>query len=225
MILNTKNLTPEELNKLKFKSGFIVLDGPNGAGKSTLQKKISDYLNSKGKENLLTREPGGTETGKKIREILLNQIDYKLEPFSEIYLFCADRTEHINKVILPALKENKIVISDRYYYSTIAFQAYGRKLNLNDTKCMVEKVVENCLPDLTFILDVEPKTGLQRTTSRNNNEIDSFESEKIEFHQNLRTGFLELAKNCKENCVIIDANKDAENVWMQVKQVIDIWLN
>lgn len=221
MKVNLSNLK-DNLNNSK---GFLVLDGPNGAGKSTLQKKISDYLTEKGISSKKTREPGGTETGQKIREILLGQSKVKLEPLSEIYLFCADRTEHIHKVIVKALNNNEKVICDRYYYSTIAFQVYGRGLDANKTTKLIEEVVENHKPDLALILDIDPKAGLKRTKERGDSEEDSFEQEELKFHKDLRVGFLELADKCNEPCYVLDANQNEDDLWEQTKPVIDIWLN
>lgn len=219
-------LNQEKLKKsLHECKGFLVIDGPNGAGKSTLQKKIANYLEQRGIANKTTREPGGTENGQKIRQILLGQSTYKLEPDSEVYLFCADRTEHIHKVIVPAIKRNEKVICDRYYYSTIAFQVYGRGLDALKTTRLIEEVVAGHKPDLTLILDIDPAEGLKRTSSRGNQEEDSFEQEELKFHKELRKGFLELADKCKEPCYVLNANQDEEKLWEETKPLIDIWLN
>jgi len=206
-------------------SGFIVIDGLNGAGKSTLQKHLAEYLVSQKIYPILTREPGATPLGKTLRELLLNPQE-PLAPLSEVFLFAADRSEHVNKVIIPGIKSKKIVISDRYYYSTIAFQGYGRGLEVNQLLELNLLATQKVRPDLAIILDLEPSQGLSRAQSRSGSsaEKDSFESEELEFHKRLRNGFLEMAKNLPEPFLVLNAAKSQEQIFAELKPVIDNWI-
>lgn len=212
-----------DLNEFKSKknNGFIVLDGLNGSGKGTLQKKIETYLTKNNQKSILTREPGGSAIGTVLRELVLSS-HYKLDPISEVLLFNAERREHVKKIIEPNL-ENKIkVICDRYYYSTLAFQGAGRGLDINFLKQVNERVVENTKPDLVIILDVDPVVGLKRTASRK--EEDKFESEKVDFQQRLRQGFLQMASELEENFVVLDANQSQDMVWNNCLPWIESWV-
>jgi dTMP kinase len=228
MLLTLADLEQQKF-KLKFGKGFLVLDGPNGAGKSTLQTKIINYLAEIDRLAISTREPGGTEFGQTIRSLILGQkSNDQLDPWTEVFLFSADRNEHIQKKIIPALQANKIVVCDRFYYSLIAFQGYGRGLHLDDINIINQQVVKNCLPDLVLLLDLDPKVGLDRTKKRSsetvNAEEDAFEREALEFHTKLRNGFLEIAQNCQEPCLLVDATRSAEQVWETTKKIIDHWI-
>lgn len=207
-------------------SGFLVLEGVNGAGKGTQQAKISEYLSSRGVAVHLTREPGATALGLKLREILLSQNSEKLDPWSELFLFLADRAEHVSKVILPKLRSGTLVICDRYYYSTLAFQGYGRGLDLGELLDANLAAVRNVLPDLCILLDLEPKLGLQRSSQRTSaqGEHDSFESEELAFHTRLREGFLHLASNLGERFLVLDAAQSPDQIFDQIRPVLDLWL-
>ncbi|MCL4119004.1 UNVERIFIED_CONTAM: hypothetical protein GTU68_029893, partial [Idotea baltica] len=201
---------------------FLVLEGVNGAGKTSLLNKISDYISNLKFEVVKSFEPGSSKAGIEIRKLILSG-EYNLNSLSETFLFAADRTEHVNKVIKTNLEKNKIVISDRYYYSSIAFQGYGRKQDLDFIKQVNQKACSGTYPDLVILLDLDPKVGLQRTKKRQDDSKDSFEDEEIEFHNNLREGFLEIAKSSNENFLIINAEKTEEEIWLQVKDVLDLW--
>ncbi|RME60308.1 MAG: dTMP kinase, partial [Candidatus Dadabacteria bacterium] len=167
-------LEPEKVSFTKPK-GFLVVEGVNGAGKTTYIKHLVNYLLKEGISPEVTFEPGGTQVGEKIRAILLGQNSYKLSPLSELFLFAADRAEHINKKIKPLLAEKKVVISDRYYYSTTAFQGYGREIPLEIVETINRLAVQDVYPDLVILLDLEPSIGLQRIVkSREEKSSDSF---------------------------------------------------
>lgn len=205
--------------------GFIVVDGVNGAGKGTLIRSINDYIIHRGIPLLLTREPGGTPLGEAIRALLLENRAKSRKPMSETLLFIADRAEHVETVIKPALKKKQLVISDRFYYSTLAFQGYGRGLDLEVLEKMNLYAIDGCLPDCVIILDLDPKVGLERTQSRSSSEKDSFEQEKLQFHNKIRRGFLAMAEKLPEQFVVLDGSQKAEAVFTQAKVVIDRWLN
>lgn len=208
-------------------SGLLVVDGVNGAGKSTLISKIDSYLSSRGHTTTLTREPGcAGGIGPEIRRLLLTRDNYSISPLGELFLFAADRTEHVSQVIRPALARGEIVISDRYYYSTTAFQGYGRGLDLNLVQSINNAAIQGMLPDMAIFLDLDPIEGLKRTALRQEDsaDTDSFESEKIEFHRRLREGFLKIADECTEPIVVIDATPSPEDVFARITPALDRWL-
>ncbi len=222
MIVNLENLGLDKLN------GFLVFDGVNGAGKSTALTRSLNYLNSLGIQGLQTREPGATTLGKALRQLLLEQSKMTSNALTESFLFAADRAQHVAEVIQPALKRGEVVLSDRFYYSTIAFQGYGRESDPAQLITLNHLAIQNTFPDLVFLFDLEPEVGLARTLSRNSGETDKFESEQLAFHQRLRAGFLKQAAELKEKFIIIDAAKDAETVWQNIKLILDkyaaVWL-
>lgn len=214
-------------HQFKNPSGFIVIDGVNGAGKTTLQTKLAEFLSGKGIRSFLTREPGSTELGKKLREILLSSTQEKLSTTSELLLFAADRAEHVEKVIKPKLAEQMAVLCDRYSYSTIAFQGYGRGLDLNLINSINQIATGGLTPDLLLLLDLDPALGLQRGKARDKAAAackDKFENEDLEFHTRIRNGFLQIAATIEEPCFVIDAAKGAESVFAQAKESIAAWL-
>ena len=206
--------------------GFLVLDGVNGAGKSTLLEQIKQIVAQANRPMLSTREPGATAVGSTIRSLVLNSQE-RLSPEAELFLFAADRAEHVTKVIQPALQKKQIVLCDRYFYSTEAFQGYGRGLNLKAVQSANELAVKDCLPDLVVLLDLDPATGLRRTKSRGDSVTgrDSFEEEELAFHTRLRQGFLTIANQRPEPFLVVDASVSPEQVLAQVRPVIENWIN
>jgi len=184
---------------------LITIEGIEGSGKSTLAKGLYNKLREKGFPALLTWEPGGTEVGEKIREILL--FSENLSPWTELLLFLASRKEHVEKKILPALREGKIVICDRFFDSTIAYQGFGRDLPLRILKRINKIVTDNLKPNLTFLLDISPEKGLKRIKKR-----DRIEKEDFEFHKKVREGYLKIAKRAKKRIFVIDGEKEPNYV-------------
>ncbi len=206
--------------------GFLVLDGVNGAGKSSLQKRISDYLKKASLDVVCTREPGGTPVGNTLRQILLEAKTSRVSAEAEVFLFSADRFIHVSQVIMPALEASKVVVSDRYCYSTLAFQGYGRGVSLQFIEELNQLATGSLLPDLVILLDLDPEVGLERTLKRNQaHGADSFESESLEFHQRIRDGFLRLARNYREPFLLVDASSDEQSVFDFCKPVIDRWIS
>jgi len=156
---------------------FITFEGLEGCGKTTQAKMLFDFLIKQGIPSIYTKEPGGTKIGDKIRNILLDQKNDGMDYKTEMLLFLASRAENVRLIILPALEEGKIVISDRFYDSTTAYQGYGRGIDLKIIKHLNSLVVEKAIPDLTFILDIDPYEGLRRSTSFGNSHEMRFEEE------------------------------------------------
>jgi dTMP kinase len=206
-------------------TGFLVFDGVNGAGKSTQIQNLLTFLEKHGVSCSSTREPGGTEFGQSVRSLLMNEKQEKLAPLAETFLFAADRAEHVAKKIKPAIDKNEAIVSDRYYYSTLAFQGFGRGLNVETLRQVNEIAIAETRPDLVFLFDLDPAEGLRRAAIRNSEEHDSFEQEAIDFHTRLREGFLTLSESLPEPFAIIDASKPAEAVWGDMLPYIEKWLD
>ena len=198
---------------------FITFEGIEGSGKTTQIKLLYKFLTEKGREVEYTREPGGTEIGRKIREILLDPrydiMDYK----TEILLYAADRAQDMKENIIPALKEGKIILSDRFVDSNLAYQAYGRGLDYKTVYSINNWVIDPYWPDLTFILDVDIKLGLMRARSISKDQAgDRLESEVDSFHQRVREGYLKMAE--EDRVVVVDADGEPENVHAQIKKIV-----
>ncbi|WP_028307155.1 dTMP kinase [Desulfitibacter alkalitolerans] len=187
---------------------FITMEGPDGSGKSTQAKRLFEYLRGKGYNVVLTREPGGTSVGEQIRNILLNPDNSELGFKTEVLLYAASRAQHLEEVIIPALKEGKTVISDRFVDSSIAYQGYGRSLNLPLVVEINRLVVENYMPDLTILLDLPVEVGLERIRKKQKS-MDRLEQEAISFHEQVYHGFKKLAFNEKRiKTVSADGSED-----------------
>lgn len=198
---------------------FITFEGPEGCGKSTHAKRLKSYLEGKGLRVLATFEPGGTQVGKEIRTLLLKP-ESVLDGTTEVYLFAADRSEHVSKIILPALKEGKIVISDRYVDSTLAYQIGGRHLPEDLVRYLNMISSKGLMPDLTFLLDVSPEVGLKRATR--NGAADRFEQEALDFHQRVRANYLKTAKDNPQRITVINTNdRTIEEIQSKIRGIVD----
>ena len=194
---------------------FITLEGIEGSGKSTNIKVINHYLDNKNIDYINTREPGGSDVGDHLRDILLNT-EKKLSNETELLLMLADRVNHIETLISPSLNNGITVISDRYMDSSYAYQGGGREMGLSNIRRIADNL--NIIqPNLTLLFDLPVEMALERARSRS--KLDRFESEEIDFHQKIRDTYLLLAEEDKERIQIIDASKEIEEV---SKQVIDI---
>jgi dTMP kinase len=179
---------------------FITLEGPEGAGKSTLATGLRDHLASLGKDVLLTREPGAGAVGKAIREILLH--GEELDAKSELFLFLADRSQHVAKIVRPHLANGGVVICDRYGDSTVVYQGYGRGLSVENLKAWNAFATGSLTPDLTFLLDLDAELGIARLQSK-----DRMDAQPIEFHRKIRDGFLSEARLDPARFVVLDASR------------------
>ncbi len=200
---------------------FITFEGGEGAGKSLQLDRFAKYLADKGKTVVKTREPGGTEVGREIRRLLVEGDKNKFDELTELLLFYADRRIDLQQVILPALQENKIVLSDRFNDSTIAYQYYGSE-KFTDTQIMdmlYQLVAGSFKPNLTFLLDIDVHIGLERSFKKAqamaNKEL-RFENVDISFHERLRQGYLQLANKEPERFIVINAADTVENVTAEI---------
>ncbi|HEY7322648.1 MAG TPA: dTMP kinase [Candidatus Binatia bacterium] len=205
---------------------FITFEGGDGSGKTTQLKTLERYLSERGKSCLSTREPGGTSIGKHLRRVLLEAGDQRITSETELFLYLADRAQHIHEIIVPALQQGKIVLCDRHTDSTLAYQGYGRGIDLQSLRRLNELVSQGIKPDLTLLLDCPVEIGLSRTAQRRSQigvglGEDRFEREKLEFHERVRRGFLELARAEPDRFRIINAAESAQAVAEAIKKIID----
>ena len=206
-------------------TGFIVLEGVNGAGKTTLQKAIASFLASHGVDVVTTREPGATPAGQAIRSLVLSPREDKLSAEAELLLFAADRAEHVAKLIRPTLARGAAVISDRYLYSTVAFQGYGRGLNRQTIDSLNTIASGDTLPDFVILLDLDAQTGLARTQGRAALDSDAMENEAIDFHNRIRMGFLEIAERSSVPFIVIDASQAPDAMFAELRPTLEGWLD
>ena len=199
---------------MKERPGFLItLEGIEGSGKTTHARRLFSFLKESGIPCLLTREPGGTPMGEKIRDILLNPESGVIDPLAETFLFEASRREHVKEVINPALHEGKVVICVRFTDSTLAYQGYGRGVPLSYLCYLNDIATEGVMPDLTVLFDVEPEVGLARSFSHTEEEELRFEKEFLaskEFLFAVRNGYLQLAKESPQRFVVVDTTDYSE---------------
>ena len=198
---------------------FITFEGIEGSGKSTQRQLLVNYLEGQGIPYVVTREPGGTEFGVHLREVLLSKDSRITTNRSELFLFAADRTEHINQVIKPALNDGKWVVCDRYIDSTFAYQYGGRQHPKQDILDII-RLTQAIEPDLTFYLDVSVEEGLRRASSRG--VLDRFEQETLDFHERVRSAYLECAElNSHRTISIAAEGNDPESIFESIKQELN----
>ncbi len=209
---------------------FITIEGIEGAGKSTLRSKLSDFAASLELDVVITREPGATTLGQSVRGIVLDPKNKKLHPLAELMLFSADRAQHLEEIVRPALSRGSVVICDRYTHSTIAYQGYGRGLDLESLNRLNQFVTQGLAPDLVLLLDLPPELGLERAQQRSRkasgqfpaqtikdamtgaSSWNRFEDQDLAFHRRVRQGFLELSEDASNKFVMLDATASPELV-------------
>jgi len=203
------------------KKGFmVVFDGSNGAGKTTVINEVEKYLKTKGLDVIMTREPGGTPIGEKIRSIILDSSTPEMCDMTELMLFGAGRAQHIQEKIIPALDDGKIIISDRFDAATFSFQHYARGINIDIITKINNLALDGFKPDMNIILDLDPLEGLKRVKQRGEG-LDRLEDEKLDFLDKARNGYLSQAKDQPDKFEVIDASKTKECVLQDVIKVID----
>jgi len=199
---------------------FITFEGGDGSGKSTQVNLLKDYLDNLNFETIKTREPGGTPSAEILRDLLTTGEVEKWTPMSEALLMWASRYEHLIQVIEPALNSGKNVICDRFYDSTYAYQGVAHNLGIDKMEKLKKIIIGDIEPDVTFVLDIDPKVGLKRSLDRSNQE-NRFESYNIDFHNKIRSAFLEIANKNKNRCVVIDASLNEQEINNLIITVID----
>jgi dTMP kinase len=209
---------------------FITLEGIEGSGKTTQARYMVKFLQSQGHDCVMTREPGGTIIGEKIRAILLDPESKDMAPLGELLLYTADRAQHIKELVIPYLSAGKTVLCDRFYDATVAYQGFARGLDIGLINKIHQFILKDLKPDITFLLDLPPKVGLSRAWRQISNGTRTgietrFEEEKLPFHERVRSGYLEIARVEPERFRIIDASRDKYHVRDEIIKILSIEIN
>ncbi len=189
---------------------FITIEGVEGAGKTTQAARLADALRRDGHDVVLTREPGGTELGRSLRSLLLDESSLAPTPQTELLLYLADRAEHVERLIRPALERGAVVIADRFSDSMIAYQGHGRGVAIETVRGLDDFARGGVEPALTFVLDLPPEDGLERIRATRSG--DRLENEDIEFHRRVRSGFQAIAAENPERVAVLDAREDVSTL-------------
>lgn len=220
-----KATSPAKMN-LKIKLPFFVsFEGGEGAGKTSLINSLSAYLYEQGLTPVVTREPGGTRLSEEIRNLLLHPAyNRPIFPKSELFLFLAARAQHVQEVIIPSLKEDKIVLCDRFHDSTVAYQGFAQELGEEEILALTLYAADGLKPDLTIYLDIEPAIGLKRaklSIKEFDGKVDRIEAKKLEFHEKVREAFLRTAKRDPERFKIISGHLSQKEVFEQAVALLE----
>jgi dTMP kinase len=201
---------------------FITFEGPEGSGKTTQVRKLGDWWRGQGRNVVVTKEPGGTPLADRIRAILLHP-ESTMDALTELLLYAASRRQHVVEVIKPSLERGAIVLCDRFTDATLAYQGFGRLLDLDKLRMLNDWVTDSLHPDRTLLFDIDEKVGLARARSRNQasaNDEGRFEAEDLRFHRRVREGYLALARQEPHRYVIIDAHGSVDDVFERVLEVL-----
>lgn len=198
---------------------FITFEGPDGSGKTTQISLLADYLRQQGYFVVTTREPGGTDIGDQIRGCLHDVRNVNMTPAAEILLYSASRAQHVDEVIRPALESDAIVICDRFADSTMAYQGYGRQLNLDDLAYITRFATGGLQPDVTFLLDLEVEEGIHRRAS-GGDEMNRMDLQKASFYRRVRAGYLEMVANAPQRWIVVDADRPVDDVQAEIRSAM-----
>jgi dTMP kinase len=194
---------------------FLTLEGPEGGGKTTQAKRLEDHLRRRGYDVLLTREPGGTKLGEEIRRIFSSK-GYTISPEAELLLLLSSRAQHVREVIAKSLEQKKVVICDRFSDATLAYQGYGRGMDISLIKMLNDFATSGLRPDLTILLDLDVEVGLRRKGISE----DRMEAEDISFHERVRKGYLSIALEEPERVKVLDASRDEDSVFRDLLVIV-----
>jgi len=204
---------------------FVSFEGIEGCGKTTQIGLLSDYLKQRSIPFTVTREPGGTAVGEGIRKILLHSETIHLTAASELLLFYASRSQNITEKIIPSLNRGEMVICDRFYDASMAYQGFGRGIPLEFIEKVTELVCNGYRPEVTILLDIDPKVGLTRARARNHTRIEDegrFEMEDLEFYTRIRNGYLELARREPQRIRTIEADRAIQEIHRDILKVLGV---
>ncbi len=197
---------------------FVTLEGPDGSGKTTQEKMLTEYLQARGLSVICTREPGGTEIGEQIREVIFSQKSGAIRDETEVLLFSAARAQIVGQLIRPALADGKIVLCDRYADSTMAYQGYGLGLDLAALRAITRFATGGLVPDLTFYIDVPVEEGLAR---KHGGDVNRLDEKDVAYHRRVRAGYLEMARQEPHRWVVVDGTQPRDQVQQQLRERLD----
>ncbi|WP_428910307.1 dTMP kinase [Niallia sp. Krafla_26] len=199
---------------------FITLEGVEGSGKSTLIQHLKDFIERKGIEVIVTREPGGIDISEQIRSVILDTRNTKMDGRTEALLYAAARRQHLVERIIPLLQEGKVVLCDRFIDSSLAYQGYARGLGIDEVLTINEFAIGNFMPDLTLYMDLDPQIGLNRIRNNKGREVNRLDLEEIHFHMKVREGYEAILERFPERIVRVDANQELDKVFSDTKEIV-----
>ncbi|PGZ94434.1 dTMP kinase [Bacillus pseudomycoides] len=200
---------------------FVTIEGPEGSGKSTLITKLLPYFEKKAQKVMATREPGGITISEEIRTILHKKEHTMMEARTEALLYAAARRQHLVEKVMPALEDSYIVICDRFIDSSLAYQGYARGLGVDKVFEINRFATEDCMPDITIYLDIDPEVGLARIRKDDNREVNRLDLESMEFHKRVHEGYLQLVDRFADRIVVVNADQPMEAVVEEVTKLIE----
>ncbi|HVA00749.1 MAG TPA: dTMP kinase [Terriglobia bacterium] len=206
---------------------FITFEGIDGSGKSTQVSKLVEYLRGRSVPAVMTREPGGTKVGEHIRALLLHPGNGKMASLTELVLMYAAREQHLDEVVRPALARGRVIVSDRYNDASFAYQGYGRMLGARTVRALDQIICGRTQPDLTLLLDLDPRTALERARRRNSHRRSRdtrFENHGLKFQQRVRAGYLAMARQQPRRIKVIPADRPAAEIQEDVRKLVDALL-
>ena len=206
---------------------FIVFEGGEGTGKTTAIDEIYNWIIENNFKCIKTREPGGIKISEQIRQVILNKENKTMDGRTEALLYAAARRQHLVEKVIPALEEGSIVLCDRFIDSSLAYQGYARNLGIEEVMSINRFAIEEYMPDLSILFDLDPKIGLERINSNEQREINRLDLEKIDFHERVRFGYNIVYEKNKDRIIKIDAEQSKENVIKKIKEILKpkIWTN
>ncbi|MDT8862622.1 dTMP kinase [Alkalihalobacillus sp. MEB130] len=203
---------------------FVTVEGGEGAGKTTVLDRMEAELTNKGFDVIRTREPGGIRIAEQIRTVILDVTHTEMDSRTEALLYAAARRQHLVEKVIPAIKEGKIVLCDRFLDSSLAYQGYARGIGFEEVKAINEFAIDGYLPDLTLFFDVDPEIGLTRIKSDEAREVNRLDQEKLDFHERVREGYQKVMNVYPERIKSIDANQDIEDVYQDAMKEINFFV-
>jgi len=201
---------------------FIVFEGGEGTGKTTAIDSIYNWIIENDFKCIKTREPGGIKISEQIRQVVLNTENKAMDPRTEALLYAAARRQHLVEKVIPALEDGTIVLCDRFIDSSLAYQGYARNLGIEEVMSINKFAIEEYMPDLSILFDLDPKIGLERINNNKDREINRLDLEKLDFHEKVRAGYNIVYENNKDRIIKIDAEQSKENVINQIKNILKL---
>lgn len=208
---------------MDMKGIFISIEGPDGSGKTTQAAMLKNYLSKKGYDIIVTREPGGTGVGERIRQVILDRANKEISPVTEAYLYASARSQLVDQVVIPSLVKGKIVICDRFVDSSLVYQGLARGLGVERVLNINREAVKGVMPDITFLLDLPVRECLKRRARRK--LTDRLEAESLEFHKEVIQGYRRIAKMFPDRIVVLDGSKGAEQIHREMVKRVEVLLN
>lgn len=207
------------------KGKFITFEGPDGSGKGTIIKYVKKFLEKNQIDYILTREPGGIEISEEIREIILNKKHLSMDERTEALLYAAARRQHLVEIVIPALKEGKVVICDRFVDSSLAYQGYARGIGIDEVLKINQFAIDQLMPDLTIFLDVRPEIGLERINNSKIRKKDRLDLESLDFHKKVYEGYMKVLSRYPKRIKSINAEESIKNVSDETIKVLESFFN